>query len=265
MSPRGAIVDLDGTVYRGDTLLAGARGGIAALRDAGHEVCFVSNNPAKSPAEFAARLAKMDVPADAETVVSAASVTASTLERTHPDADLFVIGSPGLRSILDDAGFGLTDDPETCDVLVVSYDRGFEYDDMTDGLRAIEAGAAFVGTDPDRTIPTADDRAVPGSGAIINAVAGVVDREPDWIAGKPAERMAETALVRLDCSPKECLVIGDRLDTDIAMGERHGMETVLVLTGVTDRATLATNDVEPDHVVEGLGDIGSVLDTIDVD
>ncbi|EMA43827.1 HAD-IIA family hydrolase [Halococcus saccharolyticus] len=265
MATRGVIIDLDGTVYRGNTRLAGAREGIATLHDSSCDVCFVSNNPAKSPTEFAARLTEMDVPADAEAVVSAASVTATTLERTHSDADLFVIGSPGLRSILENRDFALTDDPAACDVLVASYDRGFEYDDMTDGLRAIEAGAAFVGTDPDRTIPTADGRAVPGSGAIINAITGVVDREPDWIAGKPAERMAETALTRLDCAPEECLVIGDRLDTDIAMGERHGMTTVLVLTGVTDRATLATSDIEPDHVIDGLGDIGVVLDTIDAD
>ncbi|WP_273837593.1 HAD-IIA family hydrolase [Halococcus sp. PRR34] len=263
MAIRGAIVDLDGTVYRGDTPLVGAREGLELLHDTGHEVCFVSNNPAKSPTEFAARLIEMDVPVDAEAVVSAASVTASTLERTHSDATLFVIGSPGLRSVLTAAGFRLTDDPAACDVLVVSYDRGFEYDDMTDGLRAIEAGAAFVGTDPDRTIPTGDGRAVPGSGAIIDAIAGIVDRDPDWIAGKPAARMAETALDRLDSPPEECLVIGDRLDTDIAMGERHGMETVLVLTGVTDRETLAASDITPDHVIDGLGDIGSVLDTID--
>jgi 4-nitrophenyl phosphatase len=263
MASRGAIVDLDGTVYRGGSLLAGAREGLDSLREAGYDVRFVSNNPSKSPAEFADRLAALGLSADADEIVSAASVTATALERTHPDATLFAIGSPGLCSVLDDAGFALVDDPETCDVLVASYDRGFGYDDMTDGLRAIEAGAAFVGTDPDRTIPTADGRAVPGSGAIVNAIAGVVDREPDWIAGKPAETMATAALERLDCAPDECLVIGDRLDTDIAMGERHGMGTALVLTGVTDRATLAASDVDPDHVIAGLGDVGSVLEAID--
>lgn len=201
MASRGAIVDLDGTVYRGGSLLAGAREGLAALRDAGYGVQFVSNNPSKSSAEFADRLTDLGLAADADEIVSAAGATALALERTHPGARLFVIGSPGLCSVLEDAGFTLVDDPETCNVLVTSYDRGFAYDDMTDGLRAIEAGAAFVGTDPDRTIPTADGRAVPGSGAIIEAIAGVVDREPDWIAGKPAEAMAETALDRLDCAP----------------------------------------------------------------
>jgi 4-nitrophenyl phosphatase len=265
MASRGAIVDLDGTVYRGGSLLPGARTGLDTLREAGHAIQFVSNNPVKSSAEFADRLADLGVAADPDEIVSAAGATATALERTHPDARLFVIGSRGLCSVLEDRGFALVDDPKACDVLVASYDRGFDYDDMTDGLRAIEAGAAFVGTDPDRTIPAEDGRAVPGSGAIVNALAGVVDRDPDWIAGKPSATMAETALDRLDCAPQNCLVIGDRLDTDVAMGERHGMATVLVLTGVTDRATLAESDIDPDHVIEGLGDIGSVLAAIDVE
>jgi 4-nitrophenyl phosphatase len=260
MNYRGAIVDLDGTVYRGASILPGARRGIETLRNAGLDVCFFSNNPTKSPTEFADRLAGMGLTVDSDAVQSAAAVTTEYLAREHADDRVFVVGSSGLCSQLEAADLTLTDDPTACDVLVASYDRGFDYDSMTAGLRALDTGAAFVGTDPDVTIPTGEGRSVPGSGAIINAIAGVAEREPDRIVGKPSQEALDAACSRLDAAPDECLVVGDRLDTDIAMGERGGLTTVLVLTGATDRTTLAASDIDPDHVIESLGDIESVLD-----
>lgn len=262
MDVRGALVDLDGTVYRGTELLPSAHEGIETLRTAGVDVLFVSNNPAKSAEAFAERLVAMGVDVEAGRVVSSATLTTAYLAREHSGDEIFVVGSPGLRTQLHEGGLTLTDDPESCDVLVASYDREFDYDRLTAALRALESGAVFVGTDPDRTIPTAAGRAVPGSGAIINAIAGVAGRGPDVIVGKPSREAAEAALDRLDVPPAECLVVGDRLDTDILLGERRGMTTVLVLTGVTDRATLAASDVEPDYVIDSLGDIGSVLPEI---
>jgi 4-nitrophenyl phosphatase len=261
MTTRGAIIDLDGTVYRGETPVSGARRGIDALREAGYIPCFFSNNPTKSAAGFADRLAGMGFDVDPETIRSAATVTTDYLTREHPDDRVFLIGSSGLQSLFEQAGLALVEDPEACDVLVASYDRGFTYDDMTAGLRALEAGAAFVGTDPDVTIPTDDGRSVPGSGAIINAVAGVAEREPDIVVGKPSGEALDAALAALS-DPDECLVVGDRLDTDIALGERGGLTTVLVRSGVTDGTTLAATSVEPDHVIDDLGGIGSVLDAL---
>src|SRR5699024_2567750 len=125
------------------------------------------------------------------------------------DDRIFLVGSSGLRAMLENAGIALTDEPEACDVLVASYDRSFDYDDMTAGLWALDTGAAFVGTDPDITIPIGDGR-VPGSGAIINAIAGVAEREPDIVLGKPSRKALDAALAVLD-GPKECLVVGDSL------------------------------------------------------
>lgn len=259
MTARGAIIDLDGTVYRSETPVPGARRGIDALRDAGYTLCFFSNNPTRSAAGFADRLAGMGFDVDPDLIRSAATVTTDYLTREHPDDRTFLIGSSGLRSLFEDAGLTLVEDAETCDVLVASYDRGFDYDDMTAGLRALETGATFVGTDPDVTIPTDDGRSVPGSGAIINAVGGVAEREPDIVVGKPSQAALDAALDALS-HPEECLVIGDRLDTDIALGGRGGLTTVLVRSGVTDGRTLAAGSVEPDHVIDDLGGIGSVLD-----
>jgi 4-nitrophenyl phosphatase len=260
MTPRGAIIDLDGTVYRGHSLVPGARQGIEALRNAGFDLRFFSNNPTKSREAFANRLVEMGLTVAPEEIESAATVTAEYLATDHAGDRIFLVGSSGLRAQLEAAGLTLTDGPTACDVLVASYDRGFDYDDMTDGLRALETGAAFVGTDPDVTIPT-EHGAVPGSGAIIRAIAGVAGREPDLVAGKPSERALAAALSAFD-APENCLVVGDRLDTDIAMGDRGGLTTALVLTGSADERTLAASDVAPDYVLDSLGDIERVLESV---
>ncbi|WP_256686354.1 HAD-IIA family hydrolase [Halococcus qingdaonensis] len=258
MPSRGAIVDLDGTVYRGDAPIPGAHQGIQALRTAEYDLCFFSNNPTNSQGEFADRLAAMDLTVRPDEIQSAGTVTVDYLATEHATDRIFLVGAPGLRSQLDDADLTLTDKPTTADVLVASYARDFEYDDMTDGLRALDAGAAFVGTDPDVTIPTANG-AVPGSGAIIRAIAGVAEREPDIIVGKPSDHALSAACSGLAAAPEDCLVVGDRLDTDIAMGARGGFETVLVRTGTTDDDTLATSDITPDHVLDSLGEIERIL------
>jgi 4-nitrophenyl phosphatase len=261
MTPRGAIVDLDGTVYRGSSLVPGARRGIEALRDAGVEICFFSNNPMKSREAFADRLRRMGLTVAPDEIESAATVTAEYLATDHADDRIFVVGSSGLRAQLEAADLTLTDDPAVCDMLVASYDRGFDYDDMTAGLRALDADTAFVGTDPDVTIPT-ERGAVPGSGAIIRAIAGVAEREPDIVVGKPSEQALAAALSGFDAAPEDCLIVGDSLDTDIAMGHRGGLTTVLVLTGTTDERTLAASDTDPDYVLDSLGDIGRVLESV---
>ncbi|PSP82113.1 HAD family hydrolase [Halobacteriales archaeon QS_1_68_17] len=258
MTYRGAVVDLDGTVYRGDSPIPGAVEGIETLRAAGIDPVYVSNNPAESPEAYAATLGEMGVPVEASRILSAGVITTKFLVENHRTDDLFVIGSGGLRTQLRRAGLGVTADPASCDVLVASWDPEFGYGDMVDALRA-DDGTSFYGTDPDRTVPR-EDGLMPGSGAIINAVAGVLEREPDRILGKPSGTAVEAVLEVLGVDPGECLVVGDRLDTDLAMGERAGMTTVLVLTGVTDRARLERADFSPDYVLDSLADIGDVLD-----
>jgi ribonucleotide monophosphatase NagD (HAD superfamily) len=154
----------------------------------------------------------------------------------------------------------LIDDPTAAGVLVASWDREFDYDDMTDGLRGLaDPTTTFVGSDPDRTVPASGGRSVPGSGAIIGAVAAVADRDPDRVMGKPSPEAIDAVRDALGVSPGECLLVGDRLDTDIAMGERAGMTTALVLTGAADRDDVADADVTPDHVLDGIGDVVELL------
>lgn len=263
-SVRGAILDLDGTVYRGDDPLPGAADAVAALRDRGLELGFCSNNPTKTPAEYVERLAGMGIDADAEEVLPASTVTRQYLLDHHAEERIFLLGVESLSEYFADAGLDVASDPADADVYVASWTRSFGYADMVAALQGVDAETTFLGTDPDRTIPTAEGE-VPGSGAVIGAVARTLDRDPDVTLGKPSRQAGEMALDLLGVPAEAVLVVGDRLDTDLAMGERFGMRTVLVETGVDDRSDVpgrepTVGDVTPDHVVDSLADVPGLLE-----
>ncbi len=259
MALRGAVVDLDGTIYRGTSVLPGARKTVRMLRERGLDLLFLTNNPTRSAEAYADRLAEMGIDAAPEEILPAGAVTTAFVRREYPDADVYLIGSPGLREQLEAANLPLVSDPEAADLLVTSHDYGFDYDDLAAGLWALEAGAAFIGTDPDRTYPGEDGRPYPGSGAITRAVAGVAGREPDRELGKPSEVTVRLALERLGVPAEECLVVGDTPETDIALGRTVGMLSVLVLTGTTRRSDLPVEPM-PDHVIERFADLPDLLD-----
>lgn len=250
----GVIIDLDGTVYRGKTPIPGAPETVDALRDRGVSILFLTNNPEHSPKALCERLRPMGISVSPEEIVTAGTVTARYLAVNHPNEQVFVIGSSGLCTQLTDAGLALTDDPERASVVVTSYDRQFDYDDLTEGLWALADTSLFLGTDPDRVYPTDDGRPIPGSGAITNAVAGVANREPDLVLGKPATETIEIVLETIDCPPESCLVVGDSPETDVAFGHRAGMKTALVRSGLTESTT-----PKPDHVIDSLVEIISIL------
>lgn len=259
MTVRGAIVDLDGTVYRGGELIDGAVEGIDAIRAAGSDVLFFSNNPLKDGAAYLDQLASLGLEVDGMQACSSGDVTTEYLAANHAADDVLLIGDTGLRDQFRGAGLALTNDPDECDVLVASWTDSFGYDDMHAALDAVDGGTPFLGSDPDRTVPTSGGALMPGSGAIVGAIAAVVGRDPDAILGKPSETALSAALDRLGAEPGECLVVGDRLDTDLAMGASTEMTTVLVLSGVTDRGAVADSGTDPDFVIEHLGEIGTVL------
>lgn len=259
MSFQGAVLDVDGTVLRGDEAIPGARDGVRRLRTAGVDRLYVTNNPTHPPESYVDRLRDASVEATAAPVVTSGVVTAHWLERQYHGEAVAVVGEDGLEAQLEDADVRLVPSASTADAVVVSMDRGFDYDRLCEAFWAVsDPDVGFVGTDPDMVVP-APERDVPGSGAIINAVAGVADREPDVVLGKPSEPTRRLVEDRLGAPPESCLLVGDRLDTDIAMGERAGMTTVLVRTGVTDADDLAASDVRPDYVLDSLADLDQVL------
>lgn len=272
MEYRGALLDVDGTVVRGERQLPGADEGLAALSDRGIARLFVSNNPTRRPADYAEKLRNAGIDATAEEVITAATTTVEYLQRNHAGGRVYLVGEQGLQEQLTDAGFAVdvagntepsvteaAPHPAEPDVAVVSIDREFDYGTLSAALQVVrQREVPIVGTDPDAVIPAAEGD-VPGSGAFIAAVADVAEREPAAVLGKPHALTRELALERLSVPSESCLVVGDRLDTDIALGAASGMTTVLVRSGVTDDARLARSPVTPDYVVDSLAALPAVL------
>lgn len=259
MTYRGIVCDLDGTVYRHRDPIPGAIDAIETLRDRGVNLLFFSNDPRAAPRDYVDRLGEMGLAVAPASVRSSASVTADRLAADHPDESVYVVGSPGLRSVLEDRDVAVTTDYHDPDVVVASWTRAFDYETLMEAMWALEGDVPFYGTDPDVTVPIGANRAVPGTGAILAAIASVAGREPE-ILGKPSPAAAQAAIEAVDVPPTDCLVVGDRPDTDLKMGERAGMDTALVLTGVTDRADVADASVAPDLVVDSLSDLPARLD-----
>jgi HAD superfamily hydrolase (TIGR01450 family) len=251
---RGFIVDLDGTVYRGDQLLPGAKTAIAALREAGRRLCFLSNKPIQSREDYARKLTRLGIPTEIDEVINSSYVLARHLARESPGARCFVIGEPPLRAELLRAGLTPVDGP-TVDYVVVAFDRTFDYAKLDVALQAVvRHGARLIGTNPDRTCPV-EDGVIPDAAGMIGAVEGVTGRRVDPIVGKPSPIMLAVALERLGVEGRDCAIVGDRLETDIAMGKAAGLETILVLTGVTRAGSPEIARWQPDHVLPTLDDL----------
>lgn len=259
MTVRGVVLDLDGTIYHGENVLPGASEAVDRLRERGYSLCFFSNNPLHNGVAYVERLQSMGVDARDGEACSSAVVTCEYIDRVHAGDSVFVIGSKALVDGIRTTDATVVTDPQCVDVLVGSWSDEFGYQDMVDALRATEGETVFLGTDPDVTFPGDDGQPIPGSGAVLNAIAGVIEQEPDRILGKPSSIAADAALDRLGHDPAECLVVGDRLNTDIALGERAGMQTVLVRTGVTDDTEIDESDVTPDYVIDSIAELETVL------
>ncbi|MFN8479305.1 MAG: HAD-IIA family hydrolase [Kouleothrix sp.] len=243
------IFDQDGTIYLGEQPLPGAAETIAALRAAGKRTIFLSNNPTKTREQYAAKLTRLGIPTPIEDIVNSSFVLAQWLLREAPAARLFVVGEEPLKSDLRAAGFVLSEEPGTIDIVVASFDRTFDYRKLQIAFDAIRAGARLVATNPDRYCP------VPGGGepdcaAMIAAIEACTGVRCDPIVGKPSPIMVATITAMLGLPPERCIMVGDRLETDITMGIDAGMATCLVLTGDADRARLAASGLAPTLVLE---------------
>jgi HAD superfamily hydrolase (TIGR01450 family) len=228
---RGFVLDLDGTVYLGERLIPGADRAIARLRAAGRRVVFVSNKPLASVREYADKLSSLGVPVAADDVINSAGVTATYLSAQTPGAAAIVIGERALVNELEAAGIRVVDDANAARWVVLSFDREFDYGKLRLAFEAIRAGAEPIATNPDRTCPF-DGYELPDCAAVIGAVEGCTGRKVELVAGKPSPIMISAAATRLGIGIDECLVVGDRLETDVAMARAAGTDSALVLTGV---------------------------------
>jgi NagD protein len=250
----GYILDLDGTVYLGDMLLPGAKRAIAALRAAGSRVVFLSNNPLQTRADYAAKLTRLGIPTAPAEVINSSWVLARWLQDEAPGAALFVIGEPPLLAELRAAGFRLTERPGEIQFVVASFDRTFDYRKLQIAFDAVRAGARFVATNGDRYCPTPQG-GLPDAAAVIGAIEGCTGKQIEVIVGKPSPITARAILDRLQLPACECIIVGDRLETDVRMGQKAGMATGVVLTGVTTPELLAASEIQPDYVLRTLDEL----------
>jgi NagD protein len=247
----GYIFDLDGTVYMGDTPIPGALETIAALRAAGSRVLFLSNNPTRTRQQYAEKLTRLGVPVAPADVLNSSFVLVQRMLELAPGAPLFVVGEPPLEGELREAGFTLSEQAGQIVWVVASFDRTFSYHKLQVAFDAIRAGARLIATNGDRYCP------VPGGGqpdaaAVIAAIEACTGTRCEEIAGKPSLLMATTALRQIGLEPQHCLMVGDRLETDIRMGQAAGIDTAFVLTGASTQADLAVFDPQPTYTLPSI-------------
>jgi NagD protein len=250
----GYVFDLDGTIYLGDALLPGARHTIETLRGRGARVVFLSNKPLETRADYAAKLTRLSIPTSPDEVINSSWVMARWLSQEAPGAALFVIGEQPLLDELREAGFRLTEDPDEIDFVVASFDRTFAYHKLQVAFDAVRVGARFVATNADRYCPVPGG-GLPDAAATIGAIEGCTGVGVEVIVGKPSPITVHAILDRLELPASECIIIGDRLETDMVMGIEAGMATAVVLTGVTTPELLAASDIQPDYVLDRLDEL----------
>lgn len=243
------VVDFDGTLYRGDSPVEGAEELLQALESREVQAVFFSNNPTKAVDSYPDRLPGR--------VLTSAVVAADHLAREHTGDAVYVVGEDALKEEIGRRGVEVVEDADEADVVLASMDRDFDYDDLRRAMDALAVAEDFYATDPDRVIPV-EGGDLPGSGAIVAALEAVSGRRPE-VLGKPSAAAATAALEALDAAPEEVLVIGDRLDTDVALAERMDVDAALVSTGVTDGDEVGETDHEPDHLLDTAADAVGLL------
>jgi HAD superfamily hydrolase (TIGR01450 family) len=249
------IFDLDGTIYIDDELIPGADETIARLRADGARVAFVTNHPLHPATEYAERLTRLGIPADPAEIVTSVDALIRYLDHAHRGCTVLPIAEAEVRRRLTAAGYALTDDPQGVDVVVVSFDRTFDYAKLLAGYRAVrEHGAAIVATNPDPFCPTRDG-GLPDCAAMLAALEACTGARAEAVVGKPSRHMVAAVLDRLDVAPEATAVVGDRPATDVAMGQSIGATGILVLSGATSAAEAAAGDVRPDHTLDSIRDL----------
>ncbi|SFS65698.1 TIGR01457 family HAD-type hydrolase [Marininema halotolerans] len=246
---KGYLIDLDGTLFRGEEVIQEGLAFVQELKNRGLSFLYLTNNSTRRPEQVAEKLQKFGYPAHPEQVVTSAMATAQVIRRTFDSPpSVYAIGEEGLIHALTQVGCKMTSDHP--DAVVVGLDRGFSYDKMKKAALAIRQGARFFGTNEDRVLPT-EEGLLPGSGSLAMAVAITTGVDPIWI-GKPQRPIVEVALKKLDCSKSEALIVGDNVKTDILAGVNGGIDTLFVTTGVTTLEEYNQGEISATYVHDSL-------------
>ena len=249
--PKSYILDMDGVLVSGRTMIPGADGFIKRLEKRSARYLVLTNNPIYTPGDLAHRLHTIGLDIPAERIFTSARATARFLKRQRPNGTAFVVGESGLTTAIHDAGYVITDtDP---DYVVLGETLSYTMELITKAMRLVADGARFIATNPDATGPS-EGGITPACGAMAALIEKATGVSPFFV-GKPNPLMMRTALNYLDVHSEDTVMVGDRMDTDIIAGVESGMETSLVLTGVTRREMVDRFPYVPTQVVESVADI----------
>lgn len=265
----GFVFDLDGTVYLGDAALPGSVAAISTLRQRGKRVLFVSNKPLEPRQNYAAKLTRLGIPTPPADVITSAYVLGRHLARQEPHLLLYVIGEASLREELRSHGLQVMEevaeqdakeviDPAGIDAVVVAFDRTLDYRKLNTAYQALLHGARFFATNADKACPMPNG-SLPDAGGTIAALEHMTGRKLELLAGKPSPLTMAVAIAELGLPPERIMMVGDRLETDIFMGQQAGMVTAVTLTGVATRLEAEQMTPPPDYIINNLGELPGVV------
>ena len=245
------IIDMDGVIYHGNRLLPGAAEFVAWLKEKNKKFLFLTNSSERSPAEISQKLARLGIEVDSSHFYTSALATAAFLASQKPNGSAYVIGEPGLIHAMYEAGYTMNN--VNPDYVVVGEARSYTLDTIEKAVSLVLGGARLIGTNPDLTGP-GEKGLVPACGALLAPIELATGRKA-YFVGKPNPLMMRHAMRKLGVTREETAIVGDRMDTDIVAGIESDMETVLVLSGVTNQTELSQFAYAPLHILEGVFEI----------
>jgi NagD protein len=253
---RSWLMDMDGVLVHEEQAIPGADRFLARLRERELPFLVLTNNSIYTPRDLAARLraSGLDVPEGA--IWTSALATARFLEDQRPGGSAYVIGEAGLTTALHDAGYTLTD--RAPDYVVLGETRTYSFERITRAIRLIEGGARFIATNPDATGPTVDGP-LPATGSVAALISHATGKDPYFI-GKPNPLMMRSALNAIDAHSESAAMVGDRMDTDVVSGLEAGMETMLVLSGLTTLEEAERYPYRASRIIDSVADLLEDLD-----
>jgi len=254
---RGFLLDMDGTFYLSDRLLEGALRFIDLLREKKKEFLFLTNNSSKHRRQYAEKITRLGLPIPEKLVLTSGEATALHLKRQHSGARLYLVGTPSLEEEFRQHGFRLVE--QEPDLLVLGFDTTLTYQKLWNLCDFVRAGVPYIATHPDFNCPT-ETGWMPDVGAMIAFVKASTGKEPDLVVGKPNRLIVEAAASKLNLPVDQLAMIGDRLYTDIALGQSSGIVTVLVLSGETKSEDLKDSLFQPDYTFQNLGGVADWLE-----
>ena len=245
------LTDMDGVLIHEGTPIAGADEFLRRLRQSGKPFLVLTNNSIYTPRDLHARLARMGLDVPVENIWTSALATAQFLDDQRPGGTAYAIGEAGLTTALHDVGYVLTDAEP--DYVVLGETRTYSFEALTKAIRLINDGARFIATNPDHTGPSAEG-ALPATGSVAALITKATGKDP-YFVGKPNPLMMRAGLNAIGAHSETSAMIGDRMDTDVLAGLEAGMETFLVLTGVTRPDEVDRHPFRPSRVVDSIADL----------